>query len=308
MHTVLRICPLCFVLLGCAVRPDVAGVLRECPATVGDVGPLAVADDLRSGDRLVYEWASSFGVQPVTAVVTLVVGTIDAVAADERLDPAAERLDGLPEVVAAIGDVLGFDVGVGGPRTLDVPVGRVTFDCAIAVPGREPTHVAMDLPIACRGAGILSAAPLFADGVPGRSIRLGWQQAADLLLAQAAAWQLAESPEIAARLPGVAEAERELADLPSLWRIVTRGLFLQSLRVEFPFWRGAPLGDGRVRVPFTAAWGAHALVHGVVDLAPPRGALCLTSGIVGLCCWRPGAPERNVTLRLVAVEAAAGAP
>lgn len=307
MRIVVLAAPLSSLLLGCLARPDVTGVLRDCPASAGAVLPVVATAELRPGDQLVYEWVSKLGAGPERARVTVEVGAIDAAAPAEAFDPSDERLDGLPALIAAIGDLLGRDLEVVGPRTLRLPTGRATFTCAVETQGHDPAIVSLDLPVACRGHGLLSTAALLDGAGSGGPVRLGWQAAAEFVLGLAGALQLCDSPELAACLPGAAECASELLDPPSPWRVVTGGLFLRSLRVECPSFRGEPLGDGRVRVPFALAWGAHALAHGVVELAPPRGALCLTSGVVGVSCWRPGAPERNVTLRLVAVGSAAAA-
>ncbi|MCA8976205.1 MAG: hypothetical protein KDC98_15900 [Planctomycetes bacterium] len=292
---------LALVGAGCHSAP---GIFTELPDPLPRLAAVealqAVPSSLTVGDRLEFEWTSTLGGAPESA--TCVLEVVETGAAKRPRSFTASEVGGLARMGAALGRELGLPVAidvVDEDRCHGLPAGGHAISLAMRLPDGSTTHRELILPIACEGRGLLTARTQVQSMLAQQRPVVDLDGLFELLFSMWAPFMLTEAEQDMRRLPGVDLAMVELADMPSMFRSFFNWMGDQPLELEFPFWQPWPTPDGRFFVPVNLEWGGTLLVKGYVELAPARGLLAATSGIIGLHLHRPSDPQKSLSLRLV---------
>lgn len=255
------------------------------------------ASPLRKGDRLSFEWVSRMGGVRDVAEVELEVDQVGGrEESDDLPDDLGAILDGLIAEWNEVTDTLQLE----RDGDEDLPsLSKGMHSVALRIRHADATELAdpFEFPVHLEGHGALLAGERIRARMVGQRAVCTTREAMQILFDYAAlVWVYDAETAALKALPGLWEMT-DRVERPSLLRWLFCGCSL-----DFPLWDGTRLDEFRMQVPFRLRSGSMPMLVGVVELARPDGPLCLTGGITGLRLWLPGAPEEDVTLRLVKCE------
>ncbi|MCR9248338.1 MAG: hypothetical protein NXI31_25195 [bacterium] len=282
--------------------PDPLPRLADDAAIAAAAAP-AAGSSLAAGDRLEFQWTSTLGDTPESALCILELERLGLRGAARELD--RNEFANLQRTAADLGKELGLPVSLrldSDNASHTLPSGGHALALTMELPDGDSPRRELVLPAACEGRGFLTARTRIQELLTRVDPAVDLDGLLDLTFSVWAPFVMLASEHDLRRLPGIDLAMTELADTPSMFRSFFQWMFRQPFEIEFPFWEPWPTADrSRWLVPIRLVWGGQVLVQGYAELARPTGLLCATGGIVGLCLHKPSDPSKSLTLRLVRV-------